>query len=463
MTYGTPISLQQAIQVAVDHHQAGRLNEALSVYRQILAFDPTQFDALHLSGVVEHQLGQHSVAVDLITRAISENGSIPAAHHHLGEAYRALNLSADAERSFQAAISLDPAHAEAHNSLAIVYQSQNRTDDAIASFERAIAERPGWSSAYFNLGLALKSQGKTTAAIKAFHDGWDVDGRSVEAASQCVGTLADALREGFEGYPNVVCSGPVDLSFSIVFCSIDDAKCRNATALYERLFANVDHEIIAIRDARSLAEAYNRAVARSRGDIVILSHDDIDILAVDFAARLAGCFDQVDAVGAIGGENIAGPRWSSCDHPHLSGWITHRPQPGMPYHVDLVSPRPRRANMMALDGVFLAARRKVFAKIRFDESTFDGFHLYDIDWTYRASKAGFRLGTAGDLLIVHESRGNFDETWRLYADRFCDKHQVEYRPGTNALFYEQPLDTGDQVRRFFGHLTALDQPVLSSA
>jgi len=458
MAHGTEVSISQAIQIAVEHHNAGRLDDAQSVYHQILAVDPTQFDALHLAGLAAHQMGHHAEAVALISRAIEQNDAVAAAHHHLGEAHRALNSGTDAERCFKAAVALDPACAEAHNSLGILYQSQGRIVDAASSFERAVAARPSWGSAYFNLGLARKEQGQTEASIRTFFDGWSADGRSTEAASQCVATLAEAVRAGLEGPGPVTCPGRVHFSFSIVFCSIDDAKCAKTLALYERLFAGIDHEIIAVRDARSLAEAYNRAVARTSCDIVILSHDDIDILANDFAPRLAGCFDQMDVVGAIGGERIAGPRWSSCDHPHLGGWITHQTQLGMPYQVDLVSPRPRRTNMKALDGVFLAARRTVLSEVPFDESTFDGFHLYDIDWSYRASEAGFVLGTAGDLLIVHQSRGRFDSAWQLYANRFCEKHRIQYTPPREPIkIYEAALDTDEQVSRFFGYLEALDR------
>ena len=45
-----------------------------------------------------------------------------------------------------------------------------------------------------------------------------------------------------------------------------------------------------------------------------------------------------------------------------------------------------------------------------------------------AARAGFRLGVAADLNLVHASRGNYDATWQRYADRFCSKHSL----GTTA-------------------------------
>src|ERR1700739_963366 len=55
------------------HHQAGRLAQAETHYRETLALQPDYADALHLLGVIASQVGRHDVAVDLIGRAISQN------------------------------------------------------------------------------------------------------------------------------------------------------------------------------------------------------------------------------------------------------------------------------------------------------------------------------------------------------------------------------------------------------
>ncbi len=215
------------------------------------------------------------------------------------------------------------------------------------------------------------------------------------------------------------------------------------------------HEIIAVRDARSLAEAYNRALGRCRGDLIILSHDDIDILAPDFATRLVRSLQTFDVVGVAGGTVFKGPQWKSCGHPHLRGWITHPSANGKCYLAGVLSPRPVSHDVVTLDGVFLAAHRDVFTDVRFDEDTFDGFHLYDIDWSYRVAQAGFRLGVAGDLLLVHSSRGRFGDEWVRYADRFCAKHRVEPAPAGPAMLFEAELENSDQVRQFYARLETL--------
>ncbi|MDR1968942.1 MAG: glycosyltransferase family protein, partial [Burkholderiaceae bacterium] len=60
----------------------------------------------------------------------------------------------------------------------------------------------------------------------------------------------------------------------------------------------------------------------------------------------------------------------------------------------------------ALDGVFLAGRRAVFERLPFDEQTFDGFHFYDLDLSYRAHRAGLACAAVLDMVIWHRSGGD---------------------------------------------------------
>ena len=55
---------------AVQHHQDGRVKEAEALYRQVLAAEPDNPEALHLLGVLSLQRGDAQAAADLIRRAI---------------------------------------------------------------------------------------------------------------------------------------------------------------------------------------------------------------------------------------------------------------------------------------------------------------------------------------------------------------------------------------------------------
>ena len=55
----TQLTIQQAFDLALQHHQAGRCREAEQLYRQILAQQPDHVDAMHMLGVIAHQLGRN--------------------------------------------------------------------------------------------------------------------------------------------------------------------------------------------------------------------------------------------------------------------------------------------------------------------------------------------------------------------------------------------------------------------
>ncbi len=50
-------TIPEALAVAIEHHRAGRLREAETIYRQILAADPNHLDAWHLLGLIACQVG----------------------------------------------------------------------------------------------------------------------------------------------------------------------------------------------------------------------------------------------------------------------------------------------------------------------------------------------------------------------------------------------------------------------
>lgn len=149
---------------AVRHHQAGRLADAESRYRQILTIVPDHYDALHLLGVIAHQRGQSAKAVELIGKAISLNRKDPAAHNNLGEALRILGQLEEAESCFKRALNLHPDYTEAYNNLGTVLKQLGRLDEAIASYQRALMLNPNYAQAYSNLGVAFREIGDCTQA-----------------------------------------------------------------------------------------------------------------------------------------------------------------------------------------------------------------------------------------------------------------------------------------------------------
>ena len=196
---GATPSLQRPIEIALQHHNAGRLTEAETVYRQMLAINPADIDALHFSGVAAHHRGDHGRAAQLISKALSLNPSNAPAQNNLGIAlaaqgrsdeaiacYReALALAPDyfdalfnlgdslgtrgdfegARACYQKAVVLEPRSAEAHFRLANAYKDLRRWKDAVASYKDCLALRPGSYEIYNNMGNVLQEQGNLDEAI----------------------------------------------------------------------------------------------------------------------------------------------------------------------------------------------------------------------------------------------------------------------------------------------------------
>lgn len=155
-----PVAVQNLFAEACRHHQAGRLPEAERTYRQFLAVNPRQPDALHLLGVVAYQSGRQEAAVDLIGQAIGLRDDVPVYHNNLGIALGELGRFGEAVTHYKRALTLKPDFVDARFNLGNALQEQGRLDEAIAHYQRAIAFKPGYAEAHNNLGNGLKQQGK---------------------------------------------------------------------------------------------------------------------------------------------------------------------------------------------------------------------------------------------------------------------------------------------------------------
>jgi hypothetical protein len=213
---------------------------------------------------------------------------------------------------------------------------------------------------------------------------------------------------------------------SAIVCSIRPDYFAQIKAALETQFATHSFEIIGIHDAKSLAEGYNRGAAKASGDILIFCHDDIDFVQADFGARVLHHLQTSDVIGVAGTSRLTGSAFMDSGYPNCSGQIIHarpdwrKPDSILSYFVPGIQALVVEG-IQALDGVFIATHRRVWEAIKYDEVPFDGFHLYDVDFTYRAYLAGLRLMVPMDLLLVHFSDGTYSPTWQRYANRFLAK------------------------------------------
>jgi predicted O-linked N-acetylglucosamine transferase (SPINDLY family) len=161
-------TISEALAVAFQHHQAGRLQAAEQIYRQVLQAEPNQADAWHLLGVVNAQTGNHRRAVEYIHRALAVRPEWPEANYNLGNAFREQGKLDEAVACYRRALELKPDDAGAQHKLGVALNEQGKLDEAVACYRRTLQLKPDLAEAHNNLGNAFKGQGKLDEAIACY-------------------------------------------------------------------------------------------------------------------------------------------------------------------------------------------------------------------------------------------------------------------------------------------------------
>lgn len=199
--------------------------------------------------------------------------------------------------------------------------------------------------------------------------------------------------------------------------------CSANKELLDNICENIEHsiglpfEIIGIENSNgkfSICEAYNEGAAKARFDILCFLHEDVLFETQNWGPVLLDHFLRLENAGVIG---IAGSTYKSLAP---SGWWA--PSDGYLCYNYIQSYKNsnrktilRAVNndaikrVICLDGVFLAVKKEVFEKYRFDASL-PLFHGYDLDFSLAVSTE-FQNYFVPDILLRHLSEGKIDATW----------------------------------------------------
>ena len=155
---------------AVARHDAGDLQSAESLYRDVLKLNPACASARHRLGVIAYQMGKVKAALKLIDSAVVLEPENPIFHMSLGALLRQQGRLAEAESYCQKAVDLDSGNVDAANNLANVLSDLKRTEEAITELRRALELAPGHPMASLNLASILRGQGDLLGAEKALDE-----------------------------------------------------------------------------------------------------------------------------------------------------------------------------------------------------------------------------------------------------------------------------------------------------
>jgi len=183
--------IAQAFALAQQYHQAGSLQQAVAIYRQILEAEPAYAPALYHLGAASEALRDFPEAVACFRRLLNLAPGHAEVYNHLGVAlYRQGNL-AEAATAYRQALRVRPDFAEAYANLGVALQAQGQVGEAITCYQRGLSIRPDFAEAHNNLGLALKEQGDLQGAVACYQRALQLQPDSPRTFSN----LGNALRE----------------------------------------------------------------------------------------------------------------------------------------------------------------------------------------------------------------------------------------------------------------------------
>jgi predicted O-linked N-acetylglucosamine transferase (SPINDLY family) len=180
-----------SLQDALEHHRAGRLSEAESLVQQVLRAEPRDPVALHFSGILAHQRGNHALAVDLIGRSLAIRPDDAEAHFNLGTILQQQGELRAAARCYRNALRIAPGAAEAHINLGNTLKDLGEADEALACYRKAVSIRPDDSTAHFNFGNLCRDQGNPGEAAAHYRSAIRIRPAFAEAHNNLGNALKD--------------------------------------------------------------------------------------------------------------------------------------------------------------------------------------------------------------------------------------------------------------------------------
>ena len=183
---------ERLLREALALHHAGRLREAQLLYARVLAEDPDNAEALHLSGLVAFRESRLDDAIGLLRRAVACAPDNALYLGNLGNVLRDSGLREEAIESYERALAIDPDHVSLRNSLGAIRLEAGTTEAAIHDFRDVIARKPDHFRAHLNLGNALRRTANAEAAERAYRRALALNPDSSDALSR----LASLLESG---------------------------------------------------------------------------------------------------------------------------------------------------------------------------------------------------------------------------------------------------------------------------
>lgn len=186
---------------------------------------------------------------------------------------------------------------------------------------------------------------------------------------------------------------------------------------------------------KSLSQVYNEIIEESSNNILVLCHDDIYFDTNRWGKQLLRSFEQNPEYGILGVAGstympISGQWWE--DRSKMFGVVNHEHE-GKKWQSKYSNNSENEVKQtLIVDGLFISIDKNKISK-KFDE-TVEGFHFYDVEFTFQNHLDGVKVGTIFNIRVTHKSIGMTNEKWEKNRQIFSQKYEsvlpskVKYDP-----------------------------------
>lgn len=288
------MTLLDPIQAARQLQAARRLPEAEAAYRQMLAADPENPDALHGLGSLAVEVGKYQIALQYLDKALEQRGTDYLLHWHIAIACERLGQNARADGAFARACELKPKDRDLLTRWGVFLASNNMGERALEVFKRVVKVDPNFAQGFRNIGLINDQLGRLSAAEEAFRQSVRLEPKSADAWQALGRTLGRAgrLEESIECFEKAIQIIPYhfDANFNLAFALRKLRRLEEAIAPLERaLTARPGSETTLSEMARNFADLgqhqkalplFNTALAIAPGNADLHGARAISLLAL---------------------------------------------------------------------------------------------------------------------------------------------------------------------------------------
>lgn len=180
-------------------------------------------------------------------------------------------------------------------------------------------------------------------------------------------------------------------------------------------------DVIAVREAPSMAAGYNAAMRSSDAKYKIYIHQDVFLVYKDLLSDLISVFKSDEQIGMVG---VLGCRVLPKNAHAMARWDTGRVMcNGIPNHINGYEKRNGNdhSEVMAIDGMFMATQYD----IPWREDIFDGWDFYDISQSCEFIRAEKKVVVPcqKEYWTMHDNRASNLKLYDFYRKKFIENYQ----------------------------------------